>query len=127
MSQEDAKRIDKESLTWYYRVILKIPLPEISFLQSSLGGFRWLISVLVFLVLESFLNLFLLVFLPFPINIVLAAIIPSAVFIMFVRINLRRFITWWNSVCAEFGFKWNMEKSMQEYLAAIKQKEEDDA
>jgi hypothetical protein len=127
MSQEGAKRIDKESLPWYYRAILKIPLPEFSFLQGSWGGLLWVVSVLVFLILESYLDLFLLVFFSFPINIILAAVIPSSVFIIFIRINLGRFIAWWNSVCAEFGFKWNIEKSMQEYLAAIKEKEEDNA
>lgn len=126
MSQEGAKRIDKESLPWYYRVILKIPMPEFSFLQSSWGGFFWLISLLLFLTGEFFLNLLLLVFFPFPINVVLAAIIPSAVFIVFVRINLERFIAWWNSACAESGFKWNIDKSLQEYLASIEEKEEDD-
>jgi hypothetical protein len=125
MSQEGVKRIDKESLPWYYRVILKIPVPEINLLQSSWGGLFWLILLLLFLALEFFLNLILLVFLSFPINVILVAIIPSAVFIMFVRINLERFISWWNSACAESGFKWNLDKSVQEYLDSIEEKEED--
>jgi hypothetical protein len=80
----------------------------------------------IFIVLEFFLNLFLLLYFPFPINIVLTSIIPVAILIVFIRISLERFINWWNLNIGESSFKWNVEETMQEYLTMLNKKEENE-
>jgi len=124
MSEQKSEKIDKSRLPFFYRLILKVP--GANFLESSSSGVFWGIVVPIFLVLEFSLNLFLLLFFPFPINIILTSIIPVAVLIIFVRINLERFINWWNLNVGESSFKWNVEKAMQEYLAMLKKKEKEE-
>jgi hypothetical protein len=41
---------------------------------------------------------------------------------VFLRINLERFINWWN-LNIEDSFKWDVEKSLKEYLTILKEKE----
>ncbi|MGQ9507622.1 MAG: hypothetical protein ACUVTB_07215 [Candidatus Bathycorpusculaceae bacterium] len=53
----------------------------------------------------------------------MTSIIPVAVLIIFIRISLERFINWWNLNIGESSFKWNVEKTLQEYLALLKEKE----
>jgi hypothetical protein len=124
MSEQKSEKIDKSRLPFFYRLILKVPGAD--FLESSSSGVFWGIVVPIFLVLEFSLNLFLLLSFPFPINIILTSIIPVAVLIIFVRISLERFINWWNLNAGEGSFKWNVEKSMQEYLAMLKKKEKEE-
>jgi hypothetical protein len=76
----------------------------------------------IFLILESFLNISLLVFFPFQINIVLVLITPVGVLLVFLRVSLERFINWWNSAVDD-SFEWNVDKSMPEYLELLKKKE----
>ncbi|MGB9756376.1 MAG: hypothetical protein ACPLVJ_01150 [Candidatus Bathyarchaeales archaeon] len=72
------------------------------------------------------MNLFLLLLFPFPINIVLTSIIPVAILIIFIRISLERFLNWWNLNVGEGSLEWNVEKSVQEYLAILKEKEQNE-
>jgi hypothetical protein len=122
MSEQESKKIDRDKLPLIYRLILKVPGAE--FLENCSSGVFWAIVVPVFLMIEYFLNMFILVYFRFPLNIILASIIPTTIFLIFVRISLQRFINWWNSEVASQGFKWNMEERMQEYLAMLKKKEE---
>jgi len=121
MNERKLKKIDRNKLPLFYRLILKIP--GVDFLESSASGVFWGIVVPIFLGLEFFLNLFLLLFFPFPINIVLTSIIPVAVLIIFIRISLERFINWWNLTVGGRSREWNVEETMQEYLALLKKKE----
>jgi hypothetical protein len=122
MSEQKLKKIDKSKLPFFYRLILKVP--GANFIESASSGIFWAIIVPIFLVLEFFLNFFLILLFPFPINMVLTSIIPVAVLIIFVRISLERFINWWNLNVGESSFEWNVEKTMQEYLAMLKEKEQ---
>ncbi|MEM3696752.1 MAG: hypothetical protein QXQ94_04510 [Candidatus Bathyarchaeia archaeon] len=121
MGEEKLKNIEKSKLPFFYRLILKVP--GANFLENVSSGIFWAIVVPIFLVLEFFLNLFLLLLFPFPTNIVLAGIIPVAVLIIFIRISLERFINWWNLNVGESSFKWDVEKTLQEYVALLKEKE----
>jgi hypothetical protein len=122
MSEQESKKIDRDKLPLVYRLILKVPGAE--FLENCSSGVFWAIVMPVFLMIEFFLNMFILVYFRFPLNIILASIIPTTIFLIFVRISLQRFINWWNSEVASQGFKWNLEEKMQEYLAMLKKKEE---
>lgn len=119
-NEEKFEKIDKSRLPLFYRLILKIPCAD--FLESCSSGVFWAVIVPIFLFLELFLNMYLLLFFPFPINIVLASMIPIIVFIVFLRISLERFIRWWNSEVAGTGFQWNIDKTVGEYLDLLKKK-----
>lgn len=121
MNESKFKKVDRDKLPWFYRLILKIPGTD--FLESS-GGIFWGIIVPLFITLESFLSLFLLLFFPFPINVILTAIIPVAILIIFISISLERFLNWWDLTFGESRFEWNVEKTTQEYLNLLKKKVE---
>jgi len=121
MDKSELKKVDRRKLPWFYRLILKVPGAD--FLEGSSSGIFWGIIVPIFLTLEFFFSIFLLLFFSFPINIILTATVPIAVLLIFIRISLERFINWWNLMLGESGFKWDVEKTMQEYLALLKEKE----
>jgi hypothetical protein len=119
MSEGKLKKIDRDKLPLFYRLVLKIPGTDS---LGNFGGIFWSIIVPIFLILEFFLNIFLLLFFPFPINVVLTSSIPVAVFIIFIRINIERFINWWNATVEKSSLEWNPEKTMQEYLSLLEKK-----
>jgi len=121
MSEDEIKKIDKNMLLWFYRLILKIPGAK--FLETSASGIFWFIIMPILLTVEFFLSMLLLVFFPPPINIVLISMIPVAVLLVFARIDLERLINLWNSTVGESNQKWDIEKTMQEYIALILKKE----
>jgi hypothetical protein len=120
MSQSELKEIDKDKLPWVYRLILKIP--GVDFLENTSSGVFWSLIAPVFLVLEFFLNFYLLLFFPFPVNVILTLIIPAIVLLVFLRISLERFINWWNLTLGEHRRKWDVEKTVQEYLVLLEKK-----
>lgn len=116
------KEIKTDDLPWYYRAILKIPGGD--YLANVSSGIFWAIAVPIFFLLYSFLNLSLLIAFSFPLNILLAAIIPTMTLIVFVRMSLFRFLLWWNESVVRTSLEWNVDKGVQEYLAMMKKKEE---
>lgn len=110
------EKIDRRKLPLVYRLILKLPMPSLDFLPQVSHGIFWAVIVPIFMVLESYLALVLLLTFAFPTNIVLAGAIPGIILIFFLRIQFERFINWWNATIAQQGFEWNVEKATREYL-----------
>lgn len=122
MSENDIKKIEKSKLPFIYRLILKLPRPNLDFLPEISHGIFWAIFVPIFIFLNFCLNLFLLVYVPFPTNLVLVGITPAVFFIFFARIMLERFINWWNATFGE-PFEWELEKATEEYVAFLHKQE----
>jgi hypothetical protein len=122
MEKQELKRLNIDSLPWFYKLLLKIPMANV--FEGASSGIFWAIIVPCFLVVEFFLSIFLLVYFVFPINIIIAGMIPATIFLIFVRISLERFINWWNG-SIDTGFKWNVERMAQEYIDSLKPKEEE--
>jgi hypothetical protein len=122
MANLEFRAIETADLPWYYRVLLKIPGGD--FLANVSSGIFWAIVVPIFLLLYAFINLTLLVAFSFPLNILLAAIIPTTLLLIFVRMSLFRFLLWWNESVVKTSLEWNVEKRLEEYLAMMKKKEE---
>ncbi len=118
--EEEAEEIRRKNVPWFYRLVLKVPGKK--FLESSSGIF-WAIVVPIFMTGEFFLTMLLLVYFPFPLNVMFAATIPTFLFAVFIKIQLERFITWWNSV---FGKprEWNIGKTLDEYVALLDKKKD---
>jgi len=122
MSQTDVKEIDRNQLPLIYRLLLKIP--GANFFGNCSSGIFWAVAVPVFLILEFFLTMILLLAFSFPMNIVVAATIPAVVLLMFASISLERFINWWNLTIGEKS--WNIDRTMPEYLDLLKKKKEEE-
>ena len=122
MSESEIREISERDLPWFYRLILKIPGAE--FLENA-GGLFWAIIVPAFLSMEFFLSLFLILSFPFPVNVVLVSIIPSATLVLFVKVTLKRFINWWNANFGESRFEWNIKKALDEYLSMLGRNEKE--
>ena len=122
MSDNKEKKIDRNELPWYYKLVLKIPGAD--FLERT-GGIFWGIMMPVFLILEFFLGIFLLISYPFPINILLTCSIPLSFFAIFIKITLNRFINSWNAISGDADFVWNADKTLQEYVDLLRKQEEE--
>ncbi len=122
MEKQELRQLNKDSLPWFYRLLLRIPMANM--FEGASSGIFWAIIVPCFLVVEFFLSMFLLLYFVFPINIIIAGIVPATIFLIFVRISLERFINWWNA-SIDTGFKWNVERMAQEYIDALKSKKEE--
>lgn len=118
--EEEFKEIKEEDLPCFYRLILKVPGAE--FLENA-GGVFWAILMPIFLAFEYFLNIYFLISFPFPANVVLILIVPTVTFVLFVKISLKRFITWWNANFGKSHFEWNIEKTINEYLNLLEENE----
>jgi len=122
MNEVKVKKIGRDKLPWFYRLVLKIPGAD--FLVSSSSGVFWAIVVPVFLVLEFFLSIFLILIFPFPVNVLLTAIISIVVFMIFIKVSLERFMNWWDSIVGESGLEWDVEKRTREYVALLEKRKE---
>ena len=114
------KRIEEKDLPIPYRFLIKIPLKS---LESSSGIF-WALVCPILLLLNFFFDFFILVYFPFPINIILALVVPAVVFILFVRVILERFINWWNNFVVSGYVKKDLEEVLDEYITLIGRNEE---
>jgi hypothetical protein len=124
MEKEKFEKIDREKLPLFYRLLLKVPIPSIS---SSLidipSGIFWAVIFPIFLFLDFFLNIYFLVGFSFPINIFLVCVVPVAILVIFVRVTIDRFISWWNSAVVGGYTQHELKKVLQEYLALRENKD----
>jgi hypothetical protein len=118
MAGEELK-IQKGKLPLIYRLFLKLPVPSLDFLPDFFQGIYWVIIMPIFLTLEFFLSLFLLVSFSSPANILLTCSIPTVVLIIFLRISLERFINWWNAIAGEQNREWNLRKAVENYIVVL--------
>lgn len=119
MTGEKLGKIDEEKLPLIYRLILRLPKPTLDFLPEVSQGIFWAIIVPIFLILEFFLSVFLLVAFPFPTNILFTSIVPTIIFIIFLRTMLERSINSWNALM-ESGIVLNVEKAVRDYVDFLK-------
>jgi len=113
---------DEDKLPWIYRLILKLPKISVKSF-SDFQGIYWTIVLPLFLVGEFFLSLFLLTAIPFPTNFVVASVIPIAVFVVFVKVQLERFMNWWNLTFRSEPMEWDVKEATEEYIKLLEKQE----
>jgi hypothetical protein len=111
-----AQKIHEGSLPWFYRLLLK--LPGVGRIETAPGLF-WVLVVPILLFLNILLSLVLLFTLPFPVNILLVAVVPASLLVVLVRLGLERFINLWNLIVAASAVEWNIEKATKEYVELL--------
>lgn len=114
----ERRRIDRNKLPLFYRIILKIP--GVSLVENASGAF-WAICVPILIFLDTLANLWLLIYFHFPTNIILVAIVPALALLLFIRINFERFINFWNLNVKPS--EWNIKRAVQEYEDLTRKKE----
>jgi hypothetical protein len=111
-----AQKIHEGSLPWFYRLLLR--LPGVSRIETAPGLF-WVLVVPILVFLNIILTLVLLFTFPFPFNILLVAVVPASLLVIFVRLGLERFINLWNLIVAASTVEWNVERSAKEYVELL--------
>ena len=109
------KRIEEKDLPIPYRFLIKIPLKSL----GSSSGIFWALVCPILIFLNFFFDFFILVYFSFPINIILALVVPAVVFILFVRVVLERFINWWNNFVVSGYVKRDLGEVLDEYITLI--------
>jgi len=112
------------------KLMLKLPNPSIPFfifkrlplLEGIFYGI--MLPVFAYLYLALMLWLFPLATLAFgfPLNIIIVLVFPTAVFVIFVRIQLERTINWWRSVSSS-SKEWDSSKSINEFVDLLKRQQ----
>lgn len=116
MTKEELRKIREEDLPFFYRLLLKIPI--ISFTSSAAGLF-WAIICPLFIILSFFFDFIILLSFPFPINCIIAAIVPAIIFVVFLKVMLTRLINWWNNFVVSGYTQRKIEEVIDEYVALI--------
>jgi len=119
----NAEKKDRIKLPWLYRLILKLPKVSLESISGDLQGVYWAVVVPIFLLCEFLLSLFLLLAFPFPINLVVTGIIPVTIFAVFVKVQLERFMTWWDLTFRSQPMKWDVKKATEEYIKLLEKRE----
>jgi hypothetical protein len=118
MSQEvKLQRIDRDKLPLFYRILLKIPIPAIGLSVNIPSGIFFAIILPIFLFLDFFVNIYFLIGFSFPVNVILFCIFPFTILVIFIRINLNRFIDLWNSSVVGGFAPREIKEVLKEYLA----------
>jgi hypothetical protein len=118
MSQEvKFQRIDRNKLPFFYRVLLKIPIPAIELSVNIPSGIFYAIILPIFLFLDFFGNIYFLIGFSFPLNVLLFCVVPFVFLVIFVRVNADRFIDLWNSSVVGGFTPREIKEVLQEYLA----------
>lgn len=108
------------------KIMLKFPNPSLPFLVlkhlPAFEGIFWAILMPLFL---AFLGTtyfwfipFLSVHFPFPLNLIIAFLIPASIFVFFLRIQLERTILWWRSIHEE-PREWQTSKRVEEFIEIL--------
>jgi len=94
-------------------------LPEIE-------GFFWVIGVPIILIVYFFFSVWLVAFLSvhfvFPVNVFLGLLIPSIVFVFFLRIQIERAIIWWRGIHGQTR-EWEVSKRVEELIEIFKRQQ----
>jgi hypothetical protein len=121
---ENLEEIDESKLPFFYRTILKIPLPSLNSLSDTFQGLFWAIIAPVSLVAVFFASLLLLTCLPSPFNIIAVIAVPSVFILVFLRVSIERFIRGWNALIGVSTKERAVEKLLNEYLEILKEQEQ---
>lgn len=116
MTEEELRKIEEEDLPFFYRLILKIPIIS---LNSSAAGLFWAIICPIFIILSFFFDFIILLSFPFPINCIIAAVVPAIIFVLFLKVMLTRLINWWNNFVVSGYTQRKIDEVIDEYMALV--------
>jgi len=114
----------------FTKLLLKLPNPSIPFFVVKrfhlLEGLLYGLLLPIFMFLSAVFTLILfptsMLAFAFPLNYMVLLILPSVLFVIFLRIELERTINWWRSA---FGAptEWDSSKSVEELVQLFKKQQ----
>jgi hypothetical protein len=119
------EKIDREKLPQIYKIILKLPFPDISNSINIPSGIFWAIIVPIAMILDFYLTIYFLVGFSSPINFILICTTPLVILVIFVRATAERFIDWWNSAVVGGYVQREVKKVLDEYIAMRERKDKE--
>ncbi|MDH7564419.1 MAG: hypothetical protein QHH24_06045 [Candidatus Bathyarchaeota archaeon] len=122
MSEPEQK--PKLPLAW--RVILKFPRLSLDGFSDRFHGFFWIVILPVFLFCTFFGNLLILTCIPVPFNVGTAVAVDMLIAFLLLRILVERVIKAYESIASSASFKWDMEKSLEDYMRILKKNGNDE-
>jgi len=124
VKEKTLEKIDESKLPFFYKLILKIPLPSLDSMSDTFQGLFWAIFAPVSVVAAFFTSLLLLTCLPSPFNIAAVLLVPSVFTLAFLRVHVERFIQGWNALIDTSTKEKDVEKLMNEYLEILKEQDQ---
>ncbi len=121
---EKLEKLDESKLPLFYRLILKIPLPNLDSLPDAVQGLFWVIVAPVSVVVASFVSMLLLTVLPSPFNVAAVILVPSIFMLVFLRLSVERFVRGWNAMVDTPAADRDVAKLVNEYVTMLKDQEE---
>jgi len=115
---------------FFTRILLKLPNPSMPFFVVKrfhlLEGLLYGLFLPIFMFLSAVFTLILfptaMLAFAFPLNYIVLLILPSVLFVIFLRIELERTINWWRSVF-DAPTEWDTSKSVDELLQLFKKQQ----
>jgi hypothetical protein len=109
---------EKDELPWFYRFLLKIPFVRAATVFGEYEGVYWAIVLPLLMVMEFVVSFFLLLCLPFPVNIIATGIIPAFTLVIFIRVQLERFLNL-VSTMTQTVRKWDVAEAIDDYVRLL--------
>lgn len=119
----DNNEINYKRLPWFYRLVLKLPKPTLENSSNTMHGLFYGLVLPILMVVSVFVNVIAIAYLPTPVNLLVIGSIVGMVFLIFLRIQLERFINSLNAVAKKEPLEWNIDKSLRGYFKLIQKTE----
>jgi hypothetical protein len=109
---------EKDKLPWFYRFLLKIPFVRAATVFGEYEGLYWALVLPLLLLMEFLLSFYLLLCFPFPVNIIATGVIPTLTLIIFIRVQLERFLSL-VSTMTQTVRKWDVAEVVEDYVRLL--------
>lgn len=108
------------NLPFYLRLLLKIPKMSLESFSATFQNIFWTVLLPLMLMGYSFLNLILLILLPFPWNYASVIGVAFVLMLFMLRIFLDRELNTAKAMLKEGNFRWNVERAIEDYFQLLK-------
>lgn len=130
LSREELDQVPQR-YRWLIKLFLKLPNPGFPYFVlkklPGIEGIFWAVVTPILLILYFLSNIWLIAFLSlhviFPFNILLGLLIPTIIFVFFLRIELERTILWWKNLQGP-GKEWDISKVVEEFVELTKKQKQ---
>lgn len=124
-TREELEKIPRR-YRWLVKLFLKVPNPSLLSKFPGVQGVFWAIVVPIFLTGYFLFSVWLIAllssFVAFPFNFLLILLIPSIIFVIFLRIIFERTAQWWRNIQAPIK-EWDIAKATEELLEILKKQQ----
>jgi hypothetical protein len=113
---------ETEKLGLIYRILLRFPKLSLENFPYVLQGLFWVIILPTFLLGEFFLNFYILLALPFPLNLVVAVGVDLLFIVAMLRVMLERALNAFKMLFYPSHMDKDVTQLVQEYISLIRKK-----